>query len=217
MASTSNVRSRAVDTRLHTLFCGLITAMISRMSSSYYPSVSVKHWIPSSAMKRDSTPINYPDPLPQLPIEQGPEGKGVGAWVPREKHQLLRKYLDASRYAWRDWRSRVFIDPFSGPGRIRVEGEGITRDGGAVVAWRSLCKEAPFTNMFVGDLVKERATACARRLQALGAPARAFPGSAQETVKAMVAAVPPLSLCMAFIDPYNLEFLSSEVVGTQKN
>ena len=159
-------------------------------------------------MKRASTPVNYPDPLPELPVERGPEGKGVGSWVPQEKHQLLRKYLDASRYAWKDWRSRVFIDPFSGPGRIQVERESITRDGGAVVAWRSLCKDAPFTNMFVGDLIEERAAACARRLQALGAPARSFPGPAQETVKAMVAAVPPRSLCMAFIDPYNLEFLS---------
>ena len=159
-------------------------------------------------MKGTSVSAIYPDPYPELPVERGPEGNGVGSWVPNEKHQLLRKYLDGSRYAWKGWRSRVYIDPFAGPGRIQVNGESVTRDGGAIVAWRSLAKDAPFTNMFVGDLIPERASACARRLHALGAPARCFPGPAEETVKTMVAAVPPGSLCMAYIDPYNLEFLT---------
>jgi hypothetical protein len=101
-----------------------------------------------------TTPVVYPDPCPDLPIERGPEDKGVGNWVPWEKHRLLSEYLNASRFAWKKWKSRVFLDPFSGPGRIQVAGESFTRDGGAVVAWRSLAKEAPFTNMFVGDLMR---------------------------------------------------------------
>jgi three-Cys-motif partner protein len=158
--------------------------------------------------------VPYPDPHPELPIERGPEEEGVGKWVPAEKHRLLAEYLDASRFAWRKWKSRVFIDPFAGPGRIQVAGETFTRDGGAVVAWRSLAKDAPFTKMFVGDLNVERVAACVRRLQALSAPARSFPGPAAEAVKEMVAAIPPRSLCMAYIDPYNLEHLSFPILET---
>ena len=153
-----------------------------------------------------------PDPCPSLIVERGPQDKGVGSWVPQEKHRLLCEYLEGSRFAWRKWRSRVFIDPFAGPGRIQVAGETQTRDGGAVRAWRSLAQDAPFTRLFVGDLNPERVAACESRLNALGAPATAFPGPAAETVKAMVAAVPARSLCMAYLDPYNLEFLSFSVI-----
>jgi three-Cys-motif partner protein len=152
------------------------------------------------------------DPCPSLVVECGPLGKGVGSWVPNEKHRLLCQYLEGTRFAWKKWRSRVFIDPFAGPGRIQVAGEAHTRDGGAVRAWRSLAKDAPFTRMFVGDLNPERVGACESRLKALGAPATPFPGAAAETVKAMVAAVPSRSLCMAYLDPYNLEFLSFSVI-----
>jgi len=155
-----------------------------------------------------------PDPCPLLAIERGPTERGVGSWVAFEKHRLLGEYLKSTRYAWKKWPSRVFIDPFSGPGRIQVAGESFTRDGGALVAWRSLMSDAPFTNVFVGDLAADRATACAARLKTVGAPATAFPGPAVDTVKAMVATVPPRSLCMAYIDPYNLELLSFSLIQT---
>jgi three-Cys-motif partner protein len=150
----------------------------------------------------------HPDPCPALAIERGPTERGVGSWVPLEKHRLLGEYLKYTRHAWKDWPRRVFMDPFCGPGRIQVAGESHTRDGGALVAWRALAADAPFTHMLVGDLVADRADVCATRLKALGAAAKAFPGPAVETVPAMVAAVPTGSLCMAYIDPYNLELLS---------
>ena len=180
----------------------------------FQTSILIEPAIPYWFMKDTTAPVLCPDPHPELPIERGPEGKGVGNWVPCEKHRLLSEYLNASRFAWKKWKSRVFIDPFCGPGRIQVAGENFTRDGGAVVAWRSLAKEAPLTNMFVGDLDAERVAACVRRLQALSAPARSFPGPAADTVKKMVAAVPPRSLCMAYIDPYNLEYLSFPILET---
>lgn len=154
----------------------------------------------------------HPDPCPTLIVERGPKGKGVGAWVPHEKHRLLCTYLDASRFGWRKWPSRVLIDPFAGPGRIQVKGESATRPGGAVLAYLASARNAPFTNIFVGDLDNRRATACEQRLNAIGAPTKAFPGPAATTVKAMVAAVPAASLCMAYIDPYNLEHLSLSIL-----
>jgi three-Cys-motif partner protein len=155
-----------------------------------------------------------PDPDLSLPIERGPKEEGVGNWVPEEKHRLLWEYLDASRYAWRRWQSRIFIDPFSGPGRLQVKGESFTRPGGAVFAHLALTRDAPFTNIFVGDLDAARAVACERRLKAVGATAKAFPGSAATTVNEMVAAVPRGSLCMAYLDPYNLEHLLFAILRT---
>lgn len=155
-----------------------------------------------------------PDPDPALPIERGPKEEGVGMWVPEEKHRLLWEYLDASHYAWRRWQSRVFIDPFSGPGRLQVKGESFSRPGGAILAHLALAKDAGFTDIFVGDLDGERAVACERRLTGIGATAKAFPGPAAMTVSEMVAAVPRGSLCMAYVDPYNLEHLSFAVLRT---
>lgn len=155
-----------------------------------------------------SLPSITPDPLPELLVERGPKGKGVGSWVPQDKHRLLASYLEATRYAWKKWPERYFIDPFCGPGRIQVEGETFTRDGGAVVAWRALAQDAAFTRMLVGDLQPERANACEQRLLALGAPATSFAGPAAQTIPDMVRTVPRNALCLAYIDPYNLEYLS---------
>jgi three-Cys-motif partner protein len=163
------------------------------------------------AKKVEST--GHSDPCPALAVERGPNNKGVGSWVPAQKHRLLCEYLHATRNAWKKWPSHVFIDPFAGPGRIQVEGEKSTRDGGAVLAWRALADTAPFTNMLVGDIDPERAAACEQRLKAIGAPVVSFVGPAIATVKSMVVAIPARSLCMAFIDPYNLELLSFSIIA----
>jgi three-Cys-motif partner protein len=105
-----------------------------------------------------------------------------------------------------------FIDPFASTGRIQAVGEAFTRPGGAVRAWLSLEKDAPFTRMFVGDKEPERAAACEERLHAIGAPAKAFPGLASDTVPRMVRLVPRGALCMAYVDPYNLELLSFSIL-----
>lgn len=164
---------------------------------------------------RDVKPVEvHPDPCPELLVERGPDNKGVGSWVPFDKHRLLSHYLDASQHAWRRWGHRVFIDPFGGPGRIQVKSESFTRDGGALVAWRTLHRAAtPFTQMLVGDLQQERARACADRLSALGANSTPFTGPAVDTVRTMVSAVPTRgSLTLAYIDPYNLEYLSFSII-----
>jgi three-Cys-motif partner protein len=155
-----------------------------------------------------------PDTHPDPPVERGPEEKGVGVWVPKEKHMYLATYLHATRHAWNRFPHRVLIDPFCGPGRIQVKGEDTTRDGGAMVAWRqSVHSGMPFTQVLVGDLDPDRAAACAARLAAAGAPVESFAGPAVETVKAMAARVQRRgALCMAYIDPYNLQYLSFEII-----
>lgn len=148
-------------------------------------------------------------------VDQNPDGKGVGPWVAKDKHRLLTDYLHGTRGAWKDWSKRVLIDPFCGPGRLRIVGETDTRDGGSVAAWREMHNNAiPFTDVFVGDLDPTKSESCAARLRALGANVRAFTGPAAETVPQMVAATPPGALCMAYVDPYCLTLLDFEMLRT---
>lgn len=154
-----------------------------------------------------------PDTRPGLPIELGPQNNGVGRWVPEQKHTLLGLYLEGTREAWKKWPERVFIDPFCGPGRIQVRGESFDREGGTVAAWRKSQKcGMPFTKMLVGDLNPERANACGVRLTDLGAPVEVFVGPAAETIEQMTKSIPDNALCLAYIDPYNLEHLSFSIL-----
>jgi three-Cys-motif partner protein len=154
-----------------------------------------------------------PDPRSDLLIERGPSSTGVGRWVPDQKHMYLTKYIDGTREAAKKWAHRIFIDPFCGPGRIQVEGESFTRDGGALIAWRqSQHSGAPYTQLLVGDLISERALACEARLKTIGAPAQSFIGPAVETVHQMIQRIPRTALCTVYLDPYNLELLSFDII-----
>ncbi|MDH0864880.1 three-Cys-motif partner protein TcmP [Mitsuaria sp. GD03876] len=155
----------------------------------------------------------HADPCPQLIIERGPTGVGVGSWVPQFKHTYLAKYIDGTRKAQVKFPRRVLIDPFCGPGRIQVHGEAFTRDGGTMVAWRqSVQSRCPFTDILIGDLDDDRSRACEARLRAVQAPVTRFDGPATETAIRMAAAVPRGALCLAYIDPHNLEFLSFSII-----
>lgn len=154
-----------------------------------------------------------PDLFPDLPVERGRDGLGVGAWVPEDKHTYLAKYVEATRQARKKYERRVYVDLFCGPGRIQVKGESRTRHGGAQIAWQhSQLDQAAFTECFIGDLSGDRASACERRLKALGAPVRSFVGPAEETVDQVIAALPIDALCLAYLDPYNLQFLSFSII-----
>ena len=164
-------------------------------------------------MSTDMSVGQSQDPCPDLPIERGPHERGVGKWVPQEKHFYLTRYLDATREARKKFKQRVLIDPFCGPGRIQVEGENFTRDGGSMTAYRqALASDAPFTRVLVGDIEGDRARANESRLAAVGASVQSFTGPAVQTVDSMISAVPFGSLALAYIDPYNLEYLSFSII-----
>lgn len=153
------------------------------------------------------------DSHPELLVERGPHGRGVGRWVPDEKHLYLTRYLNATREARKKFKQRVLIDPFCGPGRIQVEGESFTRDGGSIAAYReSVASGAPFTHVLVGDIEGERARANELRLASTGATVQSFVGPANQTVDAMIQVIPFGALALAYIDPYNLEYLSFSII-----
>ncbi|WP_454901650.1 three-Cys-motif partner protein TcmP [Variovorax gossypii] len=164
-------------------------------------------------MNTDMSVGHSQDPCPDLPIERGPHERGVGKWVPQDKHFYLTRYLDATREARKKFKQRVLIDPFCGPGRIQVEGENFTRDGGSMTAFRqALASDAPFTRVLVGDIDGERVRANESRLAAVGASVQSFTGPAVQTVDSMISAVPFGALALAYIDPYNLEYLSFSII-----
>jgi three-Cys-motif partner protein len=153
------------------------------------------------------------DKHPDLAIERGRDKSGVGAWVPNEKHTYLAKYVEGTRQARKKYPRRVYIDLFCGPGRIQVKGEDRTRHGGAQIAWlHSRLDQAGFTDCFVGDLDAERASACERRLSALGANVKSFAGPAETVVDQVIAALPKNSLSLVYLDPYNLQYLSFSII-----
>lgn len=153
------------------------------------------------------------DSHPELPVERGPHGRGVGRWVPDEKHYYLRRYIYATREARKKFKQQVLIDPFCGPGRIQVEGESFTREGGSLAAFReSLAAGVQFHRVLVGDSDVERVRANQARLMAAGATVQAFEGEALNTIDAMVAQVPFGALTLAYIDPYSLEHLSFSLI-----
>lgn len=164
-------------------------------------------------MNADKSDDAYQDLHPEQPIELGPHGRGVGRWVPEEKHLYLTQYIHATSKAQAKFKQRVLIDPFCGPGRIQVVGESFTRDGGSVAAYRqSVDSGVPFTRVLIGDIDAERVRANQLRLTAAGATAQGFVGPATETVDAMIKAVPFGALALAYIDPYNLEYLSFSII-----
>ncbi|GAA0519076.1 hypothetical protein GCM10009097_40750 [Pigmentiphaga daeguensis] len=153
------------------------------------------------------------DPLPLLSVESGRTGEGVGSWVPDRKHTFLAKYVEGTRQARKKFSRRIYIDLFCGPGRVQVKGESITRHGGALIAWQhSKLDDAAFTTCIVGDLDPLRASACAERLRAFGAPVQALIGSAEATVDEALKIVPKGALCLVYLDPYNLQFLTFDVI-----
>lgn len=153
------------------------------------------------------------DDFPALMIERGRNSEGVGSWVPEVKHTYLAKYVEGTRRARQKFTHRVLVDPFCGPGRIQVKGEEGTRPGGAQIAWlHSLLDNVGFTSCLVGDIDSSRSLACVQRLSAMGAPVKGFVGPATSTVTEMMQAIPESALCLAYIDPYNLQYLSFDVI-----
>ncbi|MBL8524168.1 MAG: three-Cys-motif partner protein TcmP [Betaproteobacteria bacterium] len=157
-------------------------------------------------MTRPDLELLQPDPYAAGKILE------VGDWSV-EKHQLLRRYVDASWAARKKWPKRCFIDLFCGPGRMRIKTSQIETDGGALVAWRqSKVRDAAFTQVFIGDVDHESLLSCKRRLDSLGAPVAAFEGEAVATVDKVVEQLPRSGLHLAYLDPFNMEHLPFAII-----
>jgi three-Cys-motif partner protein len=142
----------------------------------------------------------------------------VGEWAP-EKHARVQRYIEIASGAramyvpppsWRGGAS--YIELFCGPGRSLIRGTKRILDGSPLVAYKAAQTSVPFTEMHLNDLDPANSTAVDMRVRALGGAPICYHEPADSAVDKIVAAVNPAGLHFAFLDPYNLEGLSFDIV-----
>ena len=142
----------------------------------------------------------------------------VGPWA-LEKHERLRKYIDAYRGARAKFLppkgtgGATYIDLFSGPGRSQRDDTGEFIDGSPLVAYKAANRStARFSEMYFNDFDGENVDALRQRIAQLGGTAHYSSSAAEFAVDHVVSVLNPTGLHFAFLDPYNLENLPFSVV-----
>jgi three-Cys-motif partner protein len=142
----------------------------------------------------------------------------VGPWA-TEKHERLRKYIDAYRGARakflppRGDGGAAFIDLYSGAGRSQIEGTGDFVDGSPLVAFKAArLSRTGFSDLHFNDLDQENIEALRQRLARLGGAAHYYSEPADRAVDRIIYALNPMGLHFAFLDPYNLENLPFSII-----
>jgi len=143
----------------------------------------------------------------------------VGSWA-SEKHARVQAYIKIAsatraKYvpppAWRAGAS--YIELFSGPGRSLIRGTKRIIDGSPLVAYNAAqLSGAPFTAIHLNDFDAAKSAAVEQRIRALGGAPVCYSDTADVAVEKIVAAVNPKGLHFAFLDPYNLEGLSFDII-----
>jgi three-Cys-motif partner protein len=143
----------------------------------------------------------------------------VGEWA-SEKHARVQRYIEIASKARAmyvpppAWRGGAgYIELFSGPGRSVIRGTKRLIDGSPLVAYKAAQGSGvPFTEIHINDSDPAMSAAVDRRIRALGGAAVCYNDPANAAVDKIVAAVNPSGLHFAFLDPYNLEGLSFDIV-----
>ena len=149
--------------------------------------------------------------------DDGLPAEDVGIWA-KEKHDYLCRYIDISRSTRAKFlgpgkAGATYIDLFCGPGRCKVRESGEWIDGGVVAAWKKSREgNAPFSQVFIGDLDTQRRQAAATRLRNLGAPVVEIDGAAVDAVMRIVAQLNAYGLHFAFLDPFDLAALNFDII-----
>jgi three-Cys-motif partner protein len=142
----------------------------------------------------------------------------VGPWA-TEKHDRLRKYIQASRGARAKFLPPVgkggasYIELYSGAGRSLITGTSQIIDGSAVVAYKAARGSGhPFSELQLSDLEAENSSALAQRIKRLGGAATSYVGDAEVVVDQVMTAISPYGLHLAFLDPFNLAQLPFSII-----
>jgi len=142
------------------------------------------------------------------PGDDGLAVQCVGEWV-EEKHEYLRRFLDASSGARRKFLGprkggAAFIDLFAGPGRARVRTSGKILDGSPLVVLGH--DRAPFSKVILCELDPENAEALRKRTAA-DSRVVILEGNCHESVDELLRIIPADGLNLALIDPFSLDEL----------
>jgi three-Cys-motif partner protein len=143
----------------------------------------------------------------------------VGPWA-IEKHERLRKYIDAYRSARAKFLppkgtgGAAYIDLFSGPGRSQIEDSGEFIDGSPIVAYKAAqISGTRFSDLHFNDLDQENVDVLRQRIARLGGMANYYNETAELAVDRIAYALNPAGLHFAFLDPYNLENLPFSIIA----
>jgi three-Cys-motif partner protein len=143
----------------------------------------------------------------------------VGEWAPK-KHARVQQYIEiasATRAKYvppPSWRAGAsYIELFSGSGRSLIRGTNRIIDGSPVVAYNAAeASGVPFTKIHLNDFDAAKSAAVEKRIRTLGGSPVCYNETADVAVDRIVAAVNPKGLHFAFLDPYNLEGLSFNII-----
>ncbi|WP_078515142.1 three-Cys-motif partner protein TcmP [Xanthomonas citri] len=141
----------------------------------------------------------------------------VGSWV-RDKHELLKGYVRASRLARGKMRGEpCLLDLYCGPGRSRIRGSGGAVVPGGTLAAAEASVEGrdafPFSRIVIGDISSVNVAACKARLEALySVTVDGHVGTAEAVVERIASTLPRKGLHLAYLDPYALHALPFSVI-----
>lgn len=142
----------------------------------------------------------------------------VGPWA-SEKHQRLREYIRLASGARAGFvppqgtGGASYVELFSASGRARIEDTTTIVDGSPLVAYRAAhASGVRFSDLHFNDIDQEKAEALDARIRAIGGAAVVHNKPAAEAIDDIVYALNPSGLHFAFLDPYNLEFLSFDII-----
>jgi three-Cys-motif partner protein len=142
----------------------------------------------------------------------------VGPWA-ADKHDRLRKYIEASsgaraKFLPPNGAGASYIELYSGAGRSVVKDSATIIDGSPLVAFKAAASSAArFSDLHFADLDPRNTSALAQRIKALGGAANSYVGPADETVDAVINAISPYGLHLAFLDPFGLGQLPFAIVA----
>jgi len=141
----------------------------------------------------------------------------VGQWA-SEKHDRLRKYVDASSRARAKFLpprgvGASYIELFSGAGRSIIRETGKIVDGSPLVAYKAAkASRARFSELHLSDLDQRNSDALAYRIKALGGAAYSYVGPADIVVDRILTSINPHGLHLAFLDPFGLGPLPFSII-----
>jgi three-Cys-motif partner protein len=142
----------------------------------------------------------------------------VGAWA-SEKHARVKAYIEiasATRAKYvppPSWRGGAcYIELFSGPGHSLIRDTKQIIDGSPLVAFKAAQASVPFTKLYLNDYDSVKSAALDARIRSLGGAPICYSDPANLAVDKIVTAINPSGLHFAFLDPYNLEGMSFEII-----
>lgn len=142
----------------------------------------------------------------------------VGPWA-KEKHDRLRRYIDAARGARAKFlppkgtAGASYIELYLGAGRSVIKDTNQFIGGSAVVAFNAgRASGHPFSEMHLSDLEAQNSAAVVQRIKALGGAPTSYVGQASVVVDQVMSAINPYGLHLAFLDPFNLAQLPFSII-----